>query len=102
MPLDIHTVEVPDGAQMAMPDRMLTGYQYGIANASGGTAGTAVTTAVSGFVNLPANYFVDVDVSQPCTANVTGKTSTGFNVVLTPNPATATLAAGTFNVRVSA
>jgi hypothetical protein len=102
MPFDIHTVEVPDGGVLAQPDRTLLGIQYGIANASGG-AGASVTTAVTGFVNLPANYFVDVEPSQACFVTITGKTSTGFNVVMTPAVAgSGTISAGTFNVKVSA
>jgi hypothetical protein len=33
-----------------------------------------------------------------CTVAVTSKTASGFNVILTPSSATATLAAGTFDV----
>jgi hypothetical protein len=77
--------------------------QLGIANAAGGSAGASVTTAVSFSAGLPANYFVSVTPSQACFATVTGKTSTGFNVTLTPaspGGVNATLAAGTFDVAV--
>jgi hypothetical protein len=81
--------------------------QFSVANASGGSNGVAVTTAVS-FVDrygvglLPAaNYVVQVMPSQACFPTVTNKTATGFNVVLTPLP-TVTLGIGTFDVTVIA
>ena len=75
-----------------------------IANAAGSGAG-AVTTAVSfptpmaypnGFPT--SNYVVQITPNQFCVASVTGKTQAGFNVVLSPVPITATLAAGTFDI----
>ena len=47
---------------------------------------------------LPNAYAVMVTPSQNCLDYVANKTSSGFNVVLTPSPAAATLAAGTFDV----
>jgi hypothetical protein len=79
---------------------------FGIANATGGGAGQAVTTAVQ-FVDrygtglLPAQYVVSVTASQSAFATVTNKSSNGFNVVLTP-PSGVTLAAGTFDLVVIA
>jgi hypothetical protein len=76
-----------------------------VANNAGGGAGASVTAAVAfptpmsypnGFPTT--NYSVQVQPNQSCLAAVTGKTQAGFNVVLTPSPATATLAAGTFDV----
>ena len=82
--------------------------QFGVSNAAGGGAGQSVTTAVS-FVDrygaglLPAaNYVVLASPSQACAATVTGKTQSGFSVVLTPLAATTTLAVGTFDVAVLA
>jgi hypothetical protein len=83
--------------------------QSNVANSAGGGAGSAVTTAVTfptGFA-FPAgfptpNYVVQVSPNQSCTAAVTAKTQAGFNVVLTPVPTTATLAAGTFDLTVIA
>ena len=82
----------------------------GIANSAGSGAGASVTIAVTQTLsdqynngrlsNLPNSYIALVLASQPCFANVAGKTSTGFNVILTPPTATATLAAGTFDVLV--
>jgi hypothetical protein len=58
-----------------------------------------VTTAVSFPAgSLPANCAVFVDAGQSVTAYVTGKTSSGFNVVL----AATAVAAGTFNVLIVA
>lgn len=115
MPFDLHTVEsldvdptavVPSGAVqggVANGDKVIVAVALGCANAAGGGAGAAVTTAVT-IKNLPANYMVHVAVNNSVSASVsiTGKTQSGFNVVLTPNPATATLAAGTFDVLVLA
>ena len=78
----------------------------GIANAAGGSAGASVTTTISSFVDQygvgesPANYAVQVTPSQAC-AVLTGKTTNGFSVTLTPlapGGANATLAAGSFDV----
>jgi len=80
--------------------------QLGIANAAGGSAGATVTTPVTfPYPGLLANYIVTVTPSQACFATVTGKTSSGFNVVLTPaspGGVNATLSAGTFDVAVLA
>jgi hypothetical protein len=81
--------------------------QTNVANAGGGGAGSTVTTAVTfptsftypaGFPT--SNYVVQVQPNQGCLVAVTAKTQAGFNVVLTPSPATATLAAGTFDLTV--
>jgi hypothetical protein len=84
---------------------LVIGTLIGVANSAGGSAGAAVTTAVTftdQFSNgqLPANYTAYVMPSQSCLATINGRTASGFNVVLTPCPATATLAAGTFDVTV--
>ncbi len=79
----------------------------GVPNAAGSGAGTAVTVTISSFVDqygtgqLPAAYSVQVTPSQACAVSITSKTSSGFNVVLTPlspGGVNATLAAGTFDV----
>jgi len=60
--------------------------QLAVANASG-AAGASVTTAVSFAAGaLPTSYSVFVDAGQACFAYVTGKTSTGFNVVAAGDP----------------
>lgn len=102
MPFDIHTVEVVDGSNNTFPDKVVVAILSGVANLAGGGAGTAVTTAVA-FVNqeLPPTYNVQVTPNQAAMASVTAKTANGFNVTLTPL-ATITLAAGTFDVLVTA
>lgn len=79
--------------------------QTNVANAAGSGAGSAVTVAIAfptpmaypaGFPS--SNYCVQVQPNQACLVAVTSKTQAGFNVVLTPSPATATLAAGTFDL----
>jgi hypothetical protein len=83
---------------------VLVAARAGIVNTAGGGAGASVSTAVS-FVDqysnglLPAGgYVVQVtpNTSGVSTA-VSGKTNSGFNVVLAPTLSTATLAAGTFD-----
>ena len=78
--------------------------QAGIANTAGGGAGASVTTAITftdayGNGKLPNSYSVQVTPSAiGVTAAVSGKTTSGFNVVLAPAIATATLAAGSFDL----
>ncbi len=95
-----HTQMVLDGSSATFTDRTILGVQANVANAVGGGAGAAVTTAVTFSEQLPANYAVFVTPNQDATAYVTSKTSTGFNVVLEPRLAANTLAAGTFDVLV--
>lgn len=76
----------------------------GVATSAGASAGYSVTTTVTftdQFSNgqLPTNYTAHVMPSQACLATIR-RTASGFNVVLTPSPATTTLAAGTFDVSV--
>ncbi|GEM_PF-5735931 len=92
-----HAIAVPSGAVQANQGQVLIGSIPGVANAAGGGAGAAVVTAVS-VPGLPASYSVLVNPGQDATAFVSGKTSTGFNVTLTPRLAANTLAAGTFDV----
>jgi hypothetical protein len=77
--------------------------QASIPNAAGGGAGASVSTNLTyadrfGNGLLPPSYVVLVTASQPATASVINRTSTGFTVVLTP--VSGTLAAGTFEVLV--
>ena len=83
-------------------DQIVLGMQHDVANAAGSGAGSAVTTPVAfndllGNSELPTNYTVLITPSQACMASATNKTSSGFDVVLTP-PSGVTLAAGTFDV----
>jgi len=80
----------------------MIGYQFNVANAAGSGAGAAVTTAITWTGEMPPNYMVLVAPNQDATAYVSSKTSTGFNVVLTPRLAANTLAAGHFDVLVIA
>jgi hypothetical protein len=102
MSLIQHNIAVPDGAAPAYQDRTILAVIPGVANLAGGGAGTAVTTAVSlpASASLPANYAVLVNAGQDATWFVpsNSKTSSGFNVTLTPRLAANTLAAGTFDV----
>jgi hypothetical protein len=83
--------------------------QTGAANPAGSGNGASVTIPIAvadkyGNGRLPASlhYNVAVSPSQPCFVTITGKTSTGFNVVLSPKDASTTLVAGTFDVSVLA
>jgi hypothetical protein len=98
MPIDIHTVELVDGSNQARSDRLFVGLQLSVANAAG-AASTPVVTAVSFPAGaLPANYAVFIESGQPGVfASTSGKTSSGFNVVLTPLTGAAVVA-GVFNV----
>ncbi len=102
MSLDLHTVSVFKGTQLANQDRVLLGQILGVANAAGGGAGQAVAVAVSWPDPLPPTYFVDVCPSADVTWYITNKTSTGFTVNLNPRLAANTIAVGTFDVRVTA
>jgi hypothetical protein len=100
MGLAVHTIETLDNSTFARTDRVLLANLPARANVAGGSAGASVTTAVS--ANLPSSYSVQVTAIQACFVSVTSKTSSGFNVVLTPTLGSVTLAAGTFDVRVTA
>jgi hypothetical protein len=85
---------------------------YGRANVAGGGAGQSVSTDLTTYFQdafgngiLPGDatlgrYFVGVTASQPAIVSVTSKSNSGFNVVLTPPTASATISAGTFDVHV--
>jgi hypothetical protein len=98
MAIDLRVIEMADGSNQSRTDRLFAGLQLTVANASG-TTGAAVVTAVA-FVPgaLPTSYAVYVDAGQAGVfASVSAKTTTGFNVVLTPL-AGAAVAAGSFSV----
>ena len=85
--------------------QVVLGTQLAVPNVAGGSAGASVSTAVTfqdqfGNGQLPANYTAYVTPSQACFATITGRTATGFNVVLTPATSATTLAAGTFDCTV--
>jgi hypothetical protein len=107
MAIPVHTLEQLDGSNFTRTDRVILGLKLGVANVAGGSNGTAVTTAVAfPASNLPVDqngnplYTVIVVPSQAgLWPSITGKTGSGFNVVLSPL-STATVAAGTFDVLV--
>ncbi len=103
MPIDVHTLEQIDGSSFLRSDRVVVGAIPAQANAAGSGAGASVTTAVAfAPYSLPPAYSVQITPSQPALVSVTNKTSSGFNVVLTPLSSSTTLAAGTFDVLVVA
>lgn len=97
----VHSVSVIAGAPLEKNDRAHLGVLTGVANAAGGGAGQAVTTALT-VAGLPQSgkYTVIVNPGQDATWYVTSKTAAGFSVVLTPRLAASTLAAGTFDVAI--
>ncbi len=99
MARDLHTVAIMSGSDLARQDRLLF-CQLTIVTAAGGSAGGSVVTAVA--LNLPPSYKVFVSPSQDARVSVTGKTATGFNVVLLPGLAASTLAAGTADILITA
>jgi len=100
MSLPVHTIDVLPGSAQAQKDRVTFANLVGVANSAGGGAGQSVTVAVA--LALPASYSVMVNPGQDATWYVSGKTTTGFNVTLTPRLAANTLASGTFDVLVHA
>jgi hypothetical protein len=103
MGIDIHTLEmVGNTSNFARTDRIFIAAFPQSANVAGSGAGASVTTAFSG-LELPATYNVVISgLSQAAFATVTGRTHSGFNVVLTPTASGVTLAIGTFDVLVVA
>ncbi len=102
MPIPSYITERPDGSAFAGADRVIMGLQTQVANAACGSAGAAVTVAVTFGYELPANYAVFVNPGQDATWFVvnSSKTATGFTVTLEPRLATNTLAAGAIDVLV--
>jgi hypothetical protein len=99
MARDLHTIAVSSGSDLSRSDRLIFA-QLTVSTAAGGSAGASVTTAVT--LNLPPSYKVQLTPSQDAVGYVTSKTSTGFNIVLNPRLASATLAAGTVDVTITA
>lgn len=102
MGLDIHTIDVaPGSSPLAQPDRIAFANLPNQANGAGGSAGAAVTVAITG-LQLPPTYSVQGCMSQAGDLSVSSKTQTGFTVTLTPPSSSVTLAAGTFDVTIFA
>ena len=102
MSIDLHTVSLIPGTVLARSDQLVLGQLLAVANPAGGIAGASVTVSVSFAGQLPPSYFVDVCPSADVTWYITAKTSSGFTVNLNPRLAANTIAAGTFDVRVTA
>lgn len=64
--------------------------------------GQVVTIPITDFTLLPASYNVLVEPNGPCFHAVTGKTTKGFNVHLTPTSSTAAVGATTIDILVVA
>jgi len=78
--------------------------QYSVANPAGGSAGASVAVSVTcqdSVLPPSGQYTVDIELGQDATWYITGKSSAGFTVNLQPRLASATLAAGVFNARVT-
>jgi hypothetical protein len=104
MPLDFHTTELADGSTpTARTDRIIVAHLPQVPNVAGGSAGAAVTVAISG-LTLPAAYAVHVTPGSAVIASVlqSSKTNSGFSIVLTPLSSSATVAAGAIDVTVFA
>jgi hypothetical protein len=72
---------------------------------TGGSAGSNVTTSLAtsfqdgyGVGTLPNDYCVVVNPSTPAIPSISGKTTSGFSVVLSPITASATVAAGSMDI----
>lgn len=102
MSFPVHTVDVLNGSSpLSNPDRLKVGVLESVPTPAGAAAGAAVTVNVT--MELPGTgYAVQATPNQDATAFVTAKTSTGFTVTLNPRLATATLAAGTVDILVTA
>lgn len=84
-------------------DQVMLGLQGQVPHGAGGGAGQAVTIAVTFATGeLPATYSVFANASQDATAYVSSKTSSGFNVTITPRLAATTLGSGTVDLLVVA
>lgn len=111
MAFDNNAVDKPTGYVNAPSSsfRAIICILNNIANAAGGGAGQAVTTAVQikdiipEFDNLPddLNYNIQISTNHAVNASWSSKTNEGFNVVLTPLNAADTVQAGTFDVEVT-
>lgn len=97
MAKDLHTVSLVPGTNITNEDRLTVGAIPQRSHAAGGSAGAAVTIAVTG-LELPPTYAVQCTPSQDATCWVTARTATGFTVNVAPRLAASTLAAGTVDI----
>jgi hypothetical protein len=103
MGIDVRVVEqIGNTSNFARTDRIFLAAFPQTTNPAGAGAGDSVTVAFSA-ADLPATYSVVVTgLSQEAFVTVTGRSHTGFNVVLSPTGTDVTLAAGTFDCLVLA
>lgn len=102
MAFDLHTISVKDGSDaLANGDRLSVLLKKQIANAAGGSAGAAVTVALTG-LKLPPKYAVFVSPDQDATWWISGRSQAGFTINLAPRLAANTLAAGKLDLAVFA
>jgi hypothetical protein len=103
MGIDVHTIEqIGNTSNFARTDRVFLAAFPQTANVAGSGAGVAVTTVFSG-LELPSTFSVIVTgLTQNAFVSVTGRSHSGFSVVLTPTASGITLASGSFDVLVLA
>jgi len=101
MALVYHTLKALDGAAPADSASCVIGIYTGIANAAGAAAGDAVTVSLTLQGELPPSYNVQVTPSQAAIVSV-AKSGNQITVTLTPLSSTASIAAGTIDVLVTA
>lgn len=101
MALIYHSLKALDGAAPADSASCVIGIYNNIATAAGAAAGDAVTVPLTLKGELPPSYNVQVTPSQPCAVSV-AKSGNQITVTLTPLSSSATLAAGTIDVLVTA
>jgi hypothetical protein len=99
MGIDVRVIEqIGNTSNFARTDRVFLAAYPKAANPAASGAGASVQVSFSG-LELPANYSVIVSgLSQAAIPTVTGRTNTGFNVVLNPLSGSVNLAIGTFDV----
>jgi hypothetical protein len=103
MGIDVRVIEqIGNTSNFARTDRIFLAAYPQTANPAAAAEGDTVTVAFTG-LELPANYSVVISgLSQVAIPTVTGRSHTGFNVVLNPLVNTVTLAIGTFDALVVA
>lgn len=97
-----HFTSLLDGSTSAFTDREFVGRQLAVANAAGSGAGTTVSTVVTFLEPLPSSFTAFVQPGQAAVWWISAKTEYGFTVNLAPLLAATVLAAGTFDVVLSA
>lgn len=102
MSKSLHTVSVLPGSDaLAFEDRLLLLIKKQVLNGVGSGAGAALAIPITG-LQLPPKYAVMIAPSQDATWWISNRLQTGFTVNLAPRLAANTLAAGTFDVIVTA